>query len=372
MLHPSRAALLFWVPLACLQPVCVALLGVLTRYLQTDTQPSWPPLRLTSLMCMIEWPVVLALQFLRPWLAARWRDCQAWRAGTAAADSPEEGSKEGSAGAADGLDAGLPEDVEKAAEELGCKAPPPSQPVPGAPWRQRQPRLYRLLGACAISAAQSAVLVLMILAPRLVDASVTQLVSMFTVVGVALVGWLWLRIPIPRPLYFAAVAMLAGALMVMLPDILAAVGPGSLSGTRGWLGFAASVGVWLSLVAYISFLQAFKSLGISPYEVMHWVNGMCLFVCLPISLGVDGANWAAQFAGMRGLDYAYLFLASVVGILGMIILSQARAAVLLQHASGCHCMAAHLPTMYAVAGGFCCALLLSVQETREGTERANA
>lgn len=32
----SRAQLLFWIPFACVQPVCVALLGVLTRYLQAS------------------------------------------------------------------------------------------------------------------------------------------------------------------------------------------------------------------------------------------------------------------------------------------------------------------------------------------------
>lgn len=33
----STAQLLFWIPFACAQPVCVALLGVLTRYLQASS-----------------------------------------------------------------------------------------------------------------------------------------------------------------------------------------------------------------------------------------------------------------------------------------------------------------------------------------------
>ena len=59
---------------------------------------------------------------------------------------------------------------------------------------------------------------------------------------------------------------------------------------------------------------------------MHWVNAQCLLLFLPLSLGLDGTDWAAQFAGMASLDWVYLFLAGSVGILGMIILSQVRSA----------------------------------------------
>lgn len=80
---------------------------------------------------------------------------------------------------------------------------------------------------------------------------------MFTIIGVAAVGKLWLHIPIPRALYPAAAIMLGGACMVMLPNILGSDGtPGALTTGRAWLGFAASVGVWLGLVAFVSLLQA--------------------------------------------------------------------------------------------------------------------
>lgn len=59
---------------------------------------------------------------------------------------------------------------------------------------------------------------------------------------------------------------------------------------------------------------------------MHWVNAQCILLFLPLSLGLDGTDWAAQFAGMGSLDWVYLFLAGSVGILGMIILSQVRSA----------------------------------------------
>jgi hypothetical protein len=47
-----------------------------------------------------------------------------------------------------------------------------------------------------------------------------QLVCTFTVVGVALVGKLWLGLPIPHALYPAAALMVAGSCMVMLPNIV--------------------------------------------------------------------------------------------------------------------------------------------------------
>ena len=44
-------------------------------------------------------------------------------------------------------------------------------------------------------------------------------------------------------------------------------------------------------------LQAFKHANLSAVEVLYWLSGMCTVVVLPISLGVDGTDWGAQFRG---------------------------------------------------------------------------
>lgn len=78
---------------------------------------------------------------------------------------------------------------------------------------------------------------------------------MFTVVGVAIVGSLWLGLPIPRALFPAAAVMIAGACMVIIPNILSGDVAGSLNSGKGWLGFAASVGVLMGLIVFISLVQ---------------------------------------------------------------------------------------------------------------------
>ena len=160
----SRAQLAFWLPLACVQPVCVALLGVLTRYLQLETQPTWPPLRLISVMILLCAPLTLCLHLAMHWQA--W-----WHQGRAQQlEQHGSGTSRSSSGCVD---------VEKAAAKGLHKQPPPgSTPerssAPAGSWRCRHPRLYRTYAACAISLAQSVVLVFMIIAPRLVDASVSK------------------------------------------------------------------------------------------------------------------------------------------------------------------------------------------------------
>jgi hypothetical protein len=131
----------------------VALLGVLTRYLQLETQPTWPPLRLISVMILLCAPVTLCLH-----LAMHW---QAWWQGRAQQlEQHDSGNSAGSQGSVD---------VEKPASKAAHKQAPPCSTPPAGSWRCRHPRLH-----CAISLAQSVVLVFMIIAPRLVDASVSK------------------------------------------------------------------------------------------------------------------------------------------------------------------------------------------------------
>jgi hypothetical protein len=84
-----------------------------------------------------------------------------------------------------------------------------------------------------------------------------MLVSMFTVVGVALLAWLWLKAS-PRwaAVLPAAGVMIGGAVMILVPDIVQGAGePGSLTTGRAWLGFAASVGAMLGNTLFIVLAQ---------------------------------------------------------------------------------------------------------------------
>lgn len=66
---------------------------------------------------------------------------------------------------------------------------------------------------------------------------------MFTVVGVALVGRVWLGVPLPRPLVPAAAVMIGGALMILVPDIKVCVLPHSVCCAATHAGLA--LGCWV-------------------------------------------------------------------------------------------------------------------------------
>lgn len=42
-------------------------------------------------------------------------------------------------------------------------------------------------------------------------------------------------------------------------------------------------------------LQAFKHANLGAVEIMYWLCALCALTLLPISLGVDGTDWGAQF-----------------------------------------------------------------------------
>jgi hypothetical protein len=84
-----------------------------------------------------------------------------------------------------------------------------------------------------------------------------MLVSMFTVVGVALLARFWLNAPLRWAVVVpAAAVMIGGAVMILVPDIVAGVGePGSLTTGSAWLGFAASVGAMIGNTLFIVLAQ---------------------------------------------------------------------------------------------------------------------
>lgn len=71
-------------------------------------------------------------------------------------------------------------------------------------------------------------------------------------------------------------------------------------------------------------IQTFKHANLQADEVMYWLSGLCAVVVLPISLGVDGTDWGAQFRGMTGSDWAALLFCSFVAHNGSVLGIQVR------------------------------------------------
>ncbi|KAL4444615.1 hypothetical protein ABPG77_002432 [Micractinium sp. CCAP 211/92] len=136
-----------------------------------------------------------------------------------------------------------------------------------------------------------------------------MLVSLFTVVCVAVLSRLWLKTPVQwAAVVPAAAIMLGGAAMVLVPDIKDGSGEaGSLTTARAWLGFGASVAAMLGNTLFIILAQAFgRAANLSAIKVQYTIIGINLVIVLPISLGVDGADWGEQFAGMSAKDWGAL------------------------------------------------------------------
>ncbi|PRW58098.1 Ankyrin repeat-containing YAR1 [Chlorella sorokiniana] len=251
--------------------------------------------------------------------------------GCALQHAPGDGSDRGertvsSSGSSSSADNGDVADDGSQAEQL----PPTPAAVAGLPRVQtlpglsrlydRHPRWHRTAVLLAVASSYTLVIVLLNAAPKLVDPPVVMLVSMFTVLGVALLGRLWLKAPLPRGLLPAATCMIGGAAMVLVPNILDGAGqPGSLTTGRGWLGFAAAVGALLGTIVYLVLLQAFKHADLSAVEVLWWLTGVVLTVVLPLSLIIDGTDWSAQFSGMNGKDWAALLVSACVAHVGSVL-----------------------------------------------------
>jgi hypothetical protein len=200
-----------------------------------------------------------------------------------------------------------------------------------------------------------------------------MLTSMFTVLGVAALSALWLCARLPRGILPAAGLMLAGAAMVLVPDILHGAGrPGSLTAPsgRGWLGLAAALGALACTVAYLVLLQArrrgppprgpgfdldrfdsaartqpqgghagspstrpppspasppphppkaFKHARLDAVEVLWWLTGVVLLAVLPLSLIIDGPDWGAQLRGFGRADWAALLFSGCVAHIGSVL-----------------------------------------------------
>ncbi len=65
-------------------------------------------------------------------------------------------------------------------------------------------------------------------------------------------------------------------------------------------------------------------MGFSPLQLQHLMNIISILLFLPISLPVDGASWAGQFAGWAAHDWLALVGLSTAAYLGSGMLMQAR------------------------------------------------
>ncbi|GAB4819668.1 hypothetical protein N2152v2_006714 [Parachlorella kessleri] len=334
----SAAQLLFWLAFAAVQPCLTALFGVLTRYLEVRTTPSVPPLRITCIMLLFAMPPLLLLYSLPRHLYLRRR--RAWKreqqqrgqlgsngnlVGTASAShaggtaSSEVGGSDEEAAAATSAKAPVGPTVPGAEAVAGLSRVPT---LPGlSRVYDRHPRVHRTAVLLAVSASYLGVIVLLNFAPKFVDPSIVMLSTLFTVVGVALWGRLWLKIPLPRPLPFAAAAMIGGAVMIVVPNVISGEGSaqGSLTTGTAWMGFGLAIGALLLTIAYLTLLQAFKYAKLNAEEVMYWLAGLCAVTVLPLSLALEGSDWGDQFRGFNRKDWAAFLFCCIVALNGTIL-----------------------------------------------------
>ncbi|GAB4819669.1 hypothetical protein N2152v2_006715 [Parachlorella kessleri] len=336
----SAAELLLWLALAAIQPCFPALLGVLTRYLEVTTTPNVPPLRITCIVLLFAMPPLLLFYslprywYLRRRRARRREPQQQQQRRQQGSPSNGKGTTDYTGYAANG-DSLEDASDEEAAAASAKPAHGPTVPdaaavaglsrVPTLPGLSRvydrHPRVHRTAVLLAVSASYLGVIVLLNFAPKFVDPSIVMLITLFTVVGVALGGRLWLKIPLPRMLPVAAVVMIGGAAMIVVPNAVAGGGSaqGSLTTGTAWMGFGLAIGALLLTIAYLTLLQAFKYAKLNAEEVMYWLSGLCAVVVLPISLAVDGTDWGAQFRGFNSSDWAALLFCCIVAHNGSVL-----------------------------------------------------
>jgi drug/metabolite transporter (DMT)-like permease len=98
-------------------------------------------------------------------------------------------------------------------------------------------------------------------------------------------------------------------MQVIVPSIGSGTGAG-LNGWRGWLGFGLSLASMATTVVYFVSLQASRRLGFTSLQLQYLYLLLSVAVLLPISLGVDGTDWPANFRGWTAADWAVLVVMS--------------------------------------------------------------
>ena len=73
-------------------------------------------------------------------------------------------------------------------------------------------------------------------------------------------------------------------------------------------------------------VQAYKDANLSAIVVQYTIIGINLVIVLPISLGVDGTDWKAQFGGMDAKEWGALVFCGCLAHAWIAILIQVRPA----------------------------------------------
>ncbi|KAL4447420.1 hypothetical protein ABPG75_004639 [Micractinium tetrahymenae] len=353
-----------YLTLAASTQMLLALYGLLSRFVQVKPAPPLPALRLVVICNLIGEAAMVAFHVAPALVLRLWRRRQAQRqlqlplhgspnqvlgkadssasAGSAGSSVGKTSDKElqeesGSKGGVGSLAAaneprgpgGAPAAAPRAAAQLSAARSTLRPPVPlmrgmtmrMERWQRRRPALHRRLVLAAIVLTFTGCCSLQILAPGFVDVSIVQLTTQWTTLFIALTQALLLRHRLPRAFWPCAAAMLGGACMVIIPSVGQSTA-GSLSTVRGWLGFLMAFGALVSTVIYYVLLQASRHMGFSPLQLQHLMNITSILLFLILSLPVDGASWAGQFAGWAAHDWLALVGLSTAAYLGSGMLMQ--------------------------------------------------
>ncbi|KAL4425701.1 hypothetical protein ABPG75_009717 [Micractinium tetrahymenae] len=153
-------------------------------------------------------------------------------------------------------------------------------------------------------------------APGFVDPSLVQLVNLFGVLGVALVQCFLLGHRLPLLIWPCSLVMLAGACMVIVPSVSKSAS-GGLNSPHGWLGFGLSIISMGCTVVYFVSLQASRRLGFTSPLLQCCTFVFSILVLVALSLPLEGADWAGQFAGWDASSWAVLVLTGAVVCVGV-------------------------------------------------------
>ncbi|KAL4452756.1 hypothetical protein ABPG75_008418 [Micractinium tetrahymenae] len=289
---PLRGSmLLLWLGLAVLAQISVAIFGVFSRSLQmrpsgterTKADPPIPALRLLFLVSLLAIAFLVVIDACSWSLAAahRWR-----RQRQRTLLQP-------------------PNQQRKQAAQADIEA-----------WRAST-QLASLSIAVSMALAGGSQLV----APGFVDAAIVQLVNTFGVLLVVFVQAFLLGHRLPLLVYPCAALTVAGAAMVIVPSI-GQSGRGGLDSGRAWLGFGLSILSMLAASAMYILLQAFRRLKLSGTNLQYQYLSLTIIIAFPLTMAVDGTDWAAGFGAWDAGNWAELVLGGTVIYVGQNYLLQ--------------------------------------------------
>ncbi|KAL4438959.1 hypothetical protein ABPG77_006896 [Micractinium sp. CCAP 211/92] len=346
--------MVLWLGLAVLAQICVAVFGVFSRSLQTKADPPIPALRLLFLVSLLALAFLAVLDALSWAVAAmqRWRRQQRTAVATPGkgqreqADDIETGSvvglpeaspqKEGGAstgGSAAKLDKAACSEGATAADDAAAaaaverRAARPEVPLERGLSRklrgleQRHPTAHRWLACLSIAVSMALAGGAQVVAPGMVDAAIVQLVNTFGVLLVVFVQAFLLGHRLPLLVYPCAGLTVAGAAMVIVPSI-GKGGRGGLDSGRAWLGFGLSVVSMLAASSMYLLLQAFRRLKLSGTNLQYLYLSLTLLVAFPLTMAVDGTDWAAGFGPWDAGNWAELVASGTVIYVGQNYLLQ--------------------------------------------------